>query len=97
MYKDLFISFWKIGAFTIGGGYVMIPLMEREVVDHRGWLSREEFLDCLSLSQAMPGVFGDNYWSQVGRLSGCFMRGAGQYSDAYCIDIIDSHDVAHLS
>ena len=72
MYKDLFISFWKIGAFTIGGGYVMIPLMEREVVDHRGWLSREEFLDCLSLSQAMPGVFAINMATIIGRKLGGF-------------------------
>lgn len=72
MYKDLFISFWKIGAFTIGGGYVMIPLMEREVVDHRGWLSREEFLDCLSLSQAMPGVFPINMATIIGRKLGGF-------------------------
>lgn len=72
MYKDLFISFWKIGAFTIGGGYVMIPLMEREVVDHRGWLSREEFLDCLSLSQAMPGVFAVNMATIIGRKLGGF-------------------------
>lgn len=72
MYKDLFISFWKIGAFTIGGGYVMLPLMEREVVDHRGWLSREEFLDCLSLSQAMPGVFAVNMATIIGRKLGGF-------------------------
>lgn len=72
MYKDLFISFWKIGAFTIGGGYVMIPLMEREVVDHRGWLSREEFLDSLSLSQAMPGVFAVNMATIIGRKLGGF-------------------------
>ncbi len=67
MKKALFVSFWKIGAFTIGGGYVMIPLMEREVVDRRRWLTREEFLDCLSLSQAMPGVFAVNMATVIGR------------------------------
>jgi chromate transporter len=50
----------------------MIPLMEREVVDHRGWLSREEFLDCLSLSQAMPGVFAINMATIIGRKLGGF-------------------------
>ena len=50
----------------------MIPLMEREVVDHRGWLSREEFLDCLSLSQAMPGVFAVNMATIIGRKLGGF-------------------------
>ena len=70
MYRELFLSFWKIGAFTIGGGYVMIPLMEREVVDRRGWLSREEFMDSLSLSQAMPGIFAVNMATLIGRRIG---------------------------
>ena len=74
MYRQLFVSFWKIGAFTIGGGYVMIPLMEKELVDRRGWLNREEFLDYLSLSQAMPGVFAVNMATCVGRRIGG-MRG----------------------
>lgn len=67
MKKKLFVSFWKIGAFTIGGGYVMIPLMEQEVVDRRGWLTREEFMDDISLSQAMPGVFAVNMATIIGR------------------------------
>lgn len=74
MYAQLFVSFWKIGAFTIGGGYVMIPLMEQELVDRRKWLSREDFMDYLSLSQAMPGVFAVNMATCIGkRLGG--MRG----------------------
>lgn len=72
MYKELFVSFWKIGAFTIGGGYVMIPIMEREVVDRRGWLAREEFMDILSLSQAMPGVLAVNMATAIGRRLGGF-------------------------
>ena len=52
-YCDLFITFFKIGTFTIGGGYAMIPLMQREVVERRKWLSEEEFLDIMALSQAM--------------------------------------------
>ena len=72
MYRELFVSFWKIGAFTIGGGYVMIPIMEQEVVDRRGWLTREEFMDNLSLSQAMPGVFAVNMATIIGRRLGGF-------------------------
>lgn len=67
MLWKLFVSFWKIGAFTIGGGYVMIPIMEREFVDKRHWLSREEFLDLMSLSQAMPGIFAVNMATCIGR------------------------------
>ena len=70
MLWKLFVSFWKIGAFTIGGGYVMIPLMEQEIVDRRKWLTREEFLDYLSLSQAMPGIFAVNMATCIGRRLG---------------------------
>lgn len=70
-YCDLFYTFFKIGGFTIGGGYAMIPLMEREIVDSHGWLSKEEFMDQLSLAQSMPGIFAVNMATSVGyRLKG---------------------------
>lgn len=56
----------KIGGFTFGGGYAMVPLMEREFVEKRGWLTADEFLDYLSLAQAMPGVFAVNMATLVG-------------------------------
>ena len=65
-YCELFATFFKIGTFTIGGGYAMIPLMKREVVERRQWLSDRDFLDVLSLSQAMPGVFAVNMATMVG-------------------------------
>ncbi len=70
LFRQLFVSFWKIGTFTIGGGYVMIPIMEQEIVDRRKWLSRDDFLDCLSISQAMPGVFAVNMATCIGRRLG---------------------------
>lgn len=74
-YCDIFFSFFKIGTFTIGGGYAMIPLMEQELVDRHGWMSREEFMDQLALSQSMPGVLAVNVATGVGyRLRG--VRGA---------------------
>lgn len=63
---ELFWSFFKIGAFTIGGGYAMIPLMEQEIVDRRKWLGKEEFMDVMSLAQSMPGVFAVNMATNVG-------------------------------
>ena len=70
-YCDLFLSFAKIGTFTIGGGYAMIPLMQRELVERHGWLGRQDFLDLLAVSQAMPGIFAGNMASAVGyRLRG---------------------------
>ena len=74
-YCDIFWSFFKVGTFTIGGGYAMIPLMERELVDRHGWLTDAEFLDQVALAQAMPGVFAVNMAALAGhRLRG--LRGA---------------------
>jgi len=68
---QLFWSFFKIGTFTIGGGYAMIPLMEKELVDRHRWLTEEEFMEILALSQTMPGIFAANMATHVGwRLRG---------------------------
>ena len=57
---ELFVSFFKIGAFTFGGGYAMIPLIEREVIDNKGWVDRREYLDLLTLAQSAPGPISLN-------------------------------------
>ena len=62
----LFITFFKIGLFTIGGGYAMIPLIERDVVERNRWVSKEEFLDLLAVAQAAPGVFAVNISTFIG-------------------------------
>lgn len=70
-YCDIFWSFFKVGTFTIGGGYAMIPLMQRELVERHGWIGEDEFLDQVALSQAMPGVFAVNMATMTGyRLRG---------------------------
>ena len=56
----MFLSFLKIGAFTFGGGYAMVPLMEAEVVEKRKWLTAEEFVDILVISQTFPGAIAVN-------------------------------------
>lgn len=66
MLFDLFITFFKIGLFTIGGGYAMIPLLQREVVEHKGWLKDEDFLDLMAIAQSAPGVFVVNMAIFVG-------------------------------
>lgn len=74
-YCDLFWSFFKVGTFTIGGGYAMLPLMQRELVDRHRWLDEEEFLDNVAIAQSMPGVFAVNMAALTGqRLRG--LRGA---------------------
>lgn len=57
---EVFISFFKIGAFTFGGGYAMIPLIEEEVVNRKEWVTKEEFLDALVVSQSLPGAISVN-------------------------------------
>jgi chromate transporter len=59
-YFEMFYSFFKIGAFTIGGGYAMIPLIEKEVVDKKQWIDRDDFLDMLALAQSAPGPIAIN-------------------------------------
>ncbi|AYE34592.1 chromate transporter [Clostridium septicum] len=57
---EMFIAFFKIGAFTFGGGYAMIPLIEEEVVNRKKWLTKEEFVDILVVSQSFPGALAVN-------------------------------------
>jgi len=56
----MFWSFFKIGAFTFGGGYAMVPLIQKEVVDARKWVGNEEFIDMLGLAQTAPGPVAVN-------------------------------------
>lgn len=60
MLFELFRSFFKIGLFTFGGGYAMIPLIQREVIDRKRWIRREEFLDLLTVAQSAPGPISLN-------------------------------------
>ncbi len=60
MYFQIFLTFFKIGAFTIGGGYAMIPLVQEEVVNRRKWIPEDEFLDLLALAQSAPGILAAN-------------------------------------
>lgn len=65
-YINAFCTFFKIGLFTIGGGYAMVPLIEEEVVNKKHWISKEEFLDLLAISQSVPGVFAVNFSIFIG-------------------------------
>lgn len=60
IYAQLFWIFFKIGAFTLGGGYAMIPLLEREIVQNKKWIDRKDFIDMLALAQSAPGVIAIN-------------------------------------
>ena len=71
MLKTLFYTFLRIGLFTLGGGYAMIPLIEAEVVDKRRWIDKTLFMDLIAVAQSCPGVFAINLSIFIGyRLRG---------------------------
>ena len=65
-YWTSFKTFFKIGAFTLGGGYAMIPIIQSEVVDKQKWIDKEEFLDLIAIAQSCPGVFAINISTFIG-------------------------------
>lgn len=64
---ELFISFAKVGVMTFGGGYAMLPILQREVADKKGWASEEELMDYYAVGQCTPGVIAVNTATFVGR------------------------------
>ncbi len=72
-YLELFLTFLKIGAFTFGGGYAMIPLIKREVVETKKWITEEEMLDVIAVAESTPGPLAINSATFVGsHLGGIF-------------------------
>jgi Chromate transport protein ChrA len=66
IYLQLFITFFKIGLFTFGGGYAMISLIQNEVVVTRGWIDAASFTDIIAVSQMTPGPIGINSATYIG-------------------------------
>lgn len=66
MLLDIFLTFFKIGAFTFGGGYAMLPIIQREIVDNKKWFSDEEFLDSIAVTNSLPGLLATNCATFVG-------------------------------
>ncbi len=70
---SIFTVFFKIGAFTWGGGYAMLPLIKNEVVEKRKWITSEDFIDGIAVSQSLPGPIAVNTATYVGyKLCGTF-------------------------
>lgn len=71
LYWESFRTFFKIGLFTLGGGYAMIPLIEAEIIEKKKWISKEDFLDLMAIAQSCPGIFAVNISIFIGyRLRG---------------------------
>lgn len=66
IYLKLFTTFFKIGAFTFGGGWAMISIIEKEIVDKNHWIERSEFLDLLAVAQSLPGILAVNISVAIG-------------------------------
>jgi chromate transporter len=63
---ELFLVFFRVSALTIGGGYVMFPMLKREVVDGRAWISDQEMVDYYALGQSIPGIIAMNTSTLIG-------------------------------
>ncbi len=66
MLLKFFLTCNKIGAFTLGGGYAMIPIMERDFVDKNHWMEKQEFMDIMVVAQTTPGIFAIDMASHIG-------------------------------
>ena len=64
---DLFVTFAKIGAVTFGGGYAMLPILQREIVENKHWGTEEELADYYAIGQCTPGVIAVNVGTFIGR------------------------------
>lgn len=64
---DLFLTFAKIGAFTFGGGYAMIPLIQREAAENKHWVSDQDILDIVAIAESTPGPIAINSATFIGR------------------------------
>ncbi len=97
----LFGTFFRIGAFTIGGGYVMVPLIQRDIVERRGWIEKRRFVDILAVSQTAPGPLAVNTSVYVGYmlrgLRGAMAAVAGCILPSIIIILVVAALFEHLS
>ena len=67
IYLDMFLTFARIGGLTFGGGYAMLPMLQREVVENKKWATEEELMDYFAIGQCTPGVIAVNTATFVGQ------------------------------
>ena len=70
IYPDLFLTFAKVGVMTFGGGYAMLPILQREVVENKGWATEEELTDYYAIGQCTPGIIAVNTATFIGQKCG---------------------------
>ena len=67
IYPDMFLTFAKVGVMTFGGGYAMLPILQREVVENKGWATEEELTDYFAIGQCTPGIIAVNTATFIGQ------------------------------
>lgn len=91
-YWQCFATFFKIGLFTLGGGYAMIPLIESEIIDKKKWIGKDEFMDLLAIAQSCPGVFAVNISVFIGyrlrRVKGAIVMSIGAALPSFIIILL---------
>ncbi|MEG0291180.1 MAG: chromate transporter [Anaerovoracaceae bacterium] len=96
----LFIEFFKIGLFTIGGGLAMVPLIEDIAVNKKKWISADEMLDCIALSQALPGVLAINVATYIGKrkygISGSIVATLGVVLPSFLVILLVSNLLGYI-
>lgn len=92
--RELFLTFLKIGAFTFGGGYAMIPLIKREILEKKGWIDEKEMLDIVAVAESTPGPLAINMATFVGSrmagTAGAFFATAGVVLPSFLIILLIS-------
>ncbi len=89
---ELFLVFFRIGLFTLGGGYAMLPLIEHEIIDKKKWIGSEDFLNALAIAQSLPGPIAVNTATFVGYrlrgVSGCLAGVLGTVMPSFLCMIV---------
>lgn len=89
---QLFFVFAKIGMFTLGGGYAMLPLIEREIVSRKGWIDEPEFVDLVAIAQSSPGILAVNVaifvGNKIGGILGCISSVLGAVLPSFLMIVL---------
>ena len=75
IYLELLVSFFKVGIMTFGGGYAMLPILQREIVENKGWATEEELMDYFAIGQCTPGIIAVNTGTFIGKKVAGLMGG----------------------
>ena len=98
--KELFCVFFKIGAFTFGGGYAMLPFIEREVVEQKKWLSNNEVFDIIAIAETTPGPLAVNcatfVGSKIGGLKGALAATLGVVLPSFLVILVISQVLSRI-